>query len=379
VEPSANEMKFALQAALRLRACPPLDLLREESEYAQQHLRSCEGCASLLNEPEDVTDAFREIGERLSGLADWKPRAETQGPSAGEVWTLSSGLSGWDGRGRYYSPPLVLVLSGPVRVGGILRKKQVAKVAQLYDDRVLRSEADDVLLGEEWGDMFAEAWNVYTVVESDLCEQVGEVDMAVLYRVLEICDEDRLAAVAPGSPLYAFRQLELAVGCHTALTSLGYAQAAEADEVDSVMDAIVHRLRQDVWNPIQERVRKLGDGFEARPLIVYGVCSLSAPVVLRVPDIIDSPFEAVSLTPDAAGHSYVTVAVRLRRGISPETLDEVEFVYRSPASSRVYAYMLAWDGKDFTRTITAGLEDLIPEGCGNEDPCPCVLAWQPKE
>lgn len=206
-EQESWEMKLAWQEAWQVRGCPPDEVLRaeEKSRALELHLASCPFCSEHLEEEPSGTDPRPSlpIGGEGADASEKKP---------GQVWSIRRDLGGWGPKGRYYNPPLVLILmlsSEP---------KEAVLAAQIYHDSRFAGPGD-VDLGRG---MFAQAWNCYTLSTDDLDVLWQTVEPAVLDEVHRVRDGAPVS-LPPNLPPWveAFRRLEIEVSAFFAMGAAG--------------------------------------------------------------------------------------------------------------------------------------------------------------
>lgn len=200
------EAKLAWQIALQARGCPPDPILYGETGgELSAHLAQCPFCWEMRSSGTgslDETGLAREIARHA-------PAHPLRAPRPGAVCTISRRLAGWGPKGRYYNPPLVLLLELlPDVPGG-------ARVVPLYDDPRLAGPGDIFL---ESG-LFAESWNAFAVAVDDLECCRGSVEEERLQEVLSAVGADWGDPPA-GTPLEAFRRLEVELAAFLALQAL---------------------------------------------------------------------------------------------------------------------------------------------------------------
>jgi|GEM_PF-1907075 len=202
------EIRMAWRIARQVRGCPPDTLLFSESAdpHLSEHIAICDFCGELQRRGSPV-------GEELETVRHMLPQSEYARSDEvcreGQVWSLRESLAGWGPGKLYYQPPLVLVIGLDTGVGGAVR------VAQVYDDPRLMGPGD-VLIGD---DLFAEAWNTYTLRTSDLERLIQAVPDNILSEVFEreIADVE---PVEEHSPTAAFRRLEISVGAYFSIQAV---------------------------------------------------------------------------------------------------------------------------------------------------------------
>ena len=130
----------------------------------------------------------------------------------GQLYALDPKLAGWGPKSRYYNPPIVLVISCP--------DEHSVFVCQTYGDTTFAGPDDVDLETGLCG--FAEPWNCYTLMRSDLAFFSGTVAMQVIEIVQQQSTQSRFTP-QPGSLLWFFRQMEVETGyffSHRAVTRL---------------------------------------------------------------------------------------------------------------------------------------------------------------
>lgn len=203
--------KMALQSAQCLRACPPDPILFAPSPapQTQRHLASCPLCRERRGILPEELEAWTTLGRQV--FPPPEDAGNRQGPILpGEIRTVSKRCGGWAPGDRYYTPPLVLVLQE------IQEPAPAFLVSQTYPDRLLMGPGDVAFKGTPG---FAEPWNCYALGPADLSTRVGGVPKGILEAVLRKKDGP-FDPIDPHTVLFAFRQLELALGAFVADTSL---------------------------------------------------------------------------------------------------------------------------------------------------------------
>lgn len=194
------KLKLAWQSAYEQRTCPPHEILiaEEISDELRQHLSFCEACREIRSMSQDETEAWEDLFENMSSSV-----VSATGDSSmqeGQVWSLSKSLGQWQKDGRYFSPPLVLLLSQ--------EEASSWRVAQLFGDKRLMGDGD-VELDERFG--FAEGWNSYSLNDNNLNKLLGMISPIQLEEVLSASNANRLPE-NDESILSFFRSLEKEVG-----------------------------------------------------------------------------------------------------------------------------------------------------------------------
>lgn len=199
--------------ARRFRTCPPPSVRTDpaQKDAVQEHLARCPDCeldALAGDETETVW------GEFISDLRASRPPDLFPDPpplAPGQFRPLSPETSRWAG-GRYFSPPLLLVLDLPDSPGGFVR------ALQTYHEPGLAGPGDLILENDRTGrgDLFVETWNPLHVSRDELGPAFGAVDAETLAAVRAM--ETNPAArpkwaplsrpLAPNDPRNAFRELE---------------------------------------------------------------------------------------------------------------------------------------------------------------------------
>jgi hypothetical protein len=157
----------------------------------------------------------------MSGKA-MRPASDTA-KQEGQVWTLKKTLGQWQKDGRYFQPPLVLLLSR-------IENTTSWRVAQLYEDKRLIG-SEDVLLDDRYG--FAESWNCYELMESSLGLCLGCVKDDELKRVIA-CSQTVYSPESDGSICSFFRNMELEVATSVSLFSKELLEAVPQENFDLI-------------------------------------------------------------------------------------------------------------------------------------------------
>jgi hypothetical protein len=199
--------------ARRFRTCPPPSVLNDPAheDAVQEHIARCPDCeldALTGEEPETVWSEF------LSDLQASRPPDLFPDPpplSPGQFRSISSKMAHW-ADGRYFSPPLLLVLDLPDSPDGFVR------ALQTYHEPGLAGPGDLILENHRTGrgDLFVETWNPLHVSRDELGPAFGAVDAEALdaVRAMETDPAARPAWAPPTRPLQdndprlAFRRLE---------------------------------------------------------------------------------------------------------------------------------------------------------------------------
>lgn len=179
----------------RRRCCPPESVLHGPADKAlSEHVRLCPWCRQDHGlgptgfVPPDLPD----------GLGVSVP------PQPGELWSIAASLAGWGlggrSKGRYYNPPLVLIVD-------VL--PEAVTVVQTCGETTFAAADDLPFPGDMEG--FAQPWNRYTLRRGDL-----GVPFGLIFPALPDSLRDPLhytaAPLTPGSLLWFFRQLEVESG-----------------------------------------------------------------------------------------------------------------------------------------------------------------------
>ena len=195
-----EELSWGWRHMFHERTCPPVSVLLHGGVAVRRHLRSCKECRDMLK----LLPTLKSAGEVLARCAKNLHSVEETTPAPGDIRTLRPQGNPWqwfDREGRYYNPPKVLILDKPNEFG-------LVKAAQIFEDHFL-ADLGDIHIRD---DVYAEAWNVYSVpvgMLSKKCFRRAGLD------VVDIVAEAALWEYPPidtDSPLYYFRLLEAAVG-----------------------------------------------------------------------------------------------------------------------------------------------------------------------
>jgi len=223
------ELQLAWQRAWQMRGCPPDALLYsiDPDHSLAEHLQRCPFCREQREAGAAAAGALQEIASRMAHLAGVAQVGGTRlSPVPGQIWSMRRELSGWGPKGRYYNPPLVLVLDCPKAMPGALR------VAQLFDDPLLAG-AGDLRMTDDW---LVESWNTYTLAENDLDRCLTTIAAEALESVLK-SEQGPFPVVVEGSHLAAFRRLELEVGAFFSMDAVARLMARRKAGLFAVLSA----------------------------------------------------------------------------------------------------------------------------------------------
>lgn len=180
----------AWQQAWRLRCCPPDQVLQHDPDLRlQEHLELCPWCRECMKLP------LCPVPEADTVTSLQVP------PVPGQLYALNPKLAGWGPKARYYNPPIVLVLAIPDALSVF--------VCQTYGDQAFAGPDDTNLEPAFPG--FAQPWNCYTLMQTNLGILLGTVDEQVV-KMLEQRVRQDLFSPQPGSLLWFFRQMEVETG-----------------------------------------------------------------------------------------------------------------------------------------------------------------------
>ncbi len=201
-------MDAAWLRMLRLRCCPPLWVFRQNRPEAARHLARCEHCRARL----ERGGAMRALDRRLGAvrLERWQDTPVRAGDIR-RIQPLEAREGCFGTQGVWFNLPTVLVLDDEPDDAGLVR------VAQIFEEPELAGPADIRLEADSW--RCAETWNVYGMSFQDLGLAFGRVDPAFAREALRRSD-DACPAADRRSPLFIFRQCELACGSCFALPSV---------------------------------------------------------------------------------------------------------------------------------------------------------------
>lgn len=206
--------RLAWQEALRVRGCPPEDVLcGEPNELLQGHLNACPWCEDDREDLKALIGHESRVAghESRLGTRDLRPVTCDSGASGqdelGDVVRIAYSLSGWGPKNRFYNPPLVL----PVEA--LQEPASAFRVALVHDFPDLAGPWDvQVAPG-----VFAEPWNTFACLSSHWDCRVLKVSASVLEEVRRrsqafLPSDVGLATHDPrGAFLSAFRRLEMEV------------------------------------------------------------------------------------------------------------------------------------------------------------------------
>ena len=137
------------RSAWRMRCCPPDDLLYgEKTKELAEHLQLCPWCREE-----------RAAGNNFKFPVSQKMAAEKEktSPEPGQLWSLKQSLGNWGPKGRYYSPPLVVVIEVAATSVTVL---------QSYGEMDLAGSDDFPFQTDLVG--FSQPWNRYCLRIDDL-------------------------------------------------------------------------------------------------------------------------------------------------------------------------------------------------------------------
>ncbi|OQX18736.1 MAG: hypothetical protein BWK76_06720 [Desulfobulbaceae bacterium A2] len=175
----------------RRRCCPPEHVLHAPADKAlREHLQLCSWCRQ----------------DQARGATGFSPPPIPRGlgtaspPQPGQLWSITDSLAGWGPKGRYYNPPLVLIVA-------IL--PEAVTVVQTCGETDFAA-ADDVTFPAGIQG-FAQPWNRYTLRHDDLGFPFGQVFATLPPALLDPAHHQAIQ-LTPGSLLWFFRQLEVESG-----------------------------------------------------------------------------------------------------------------------------------------------------------------------
>jgi len=221
-----HKQSFALRAIYEERACPPDNVLRQQSEEIRSHLGYCRYCNERLETVDSDSKEWQELVQHMRpALVSENNNKEIVSP--GQIWSLdSSHLGGWGPYDRFYTPPLVVVLE-------IRDQGKTARVAQLCGyTELMGDDGVDVYL-ESAG--FAESWNVYSVPRQYLKQCRGNVGLISVEKIL-LKSRYQPQQAETSQIIKQFRELEIQVGAFMAMQALP--QVMEAVEKVEEWEAV---------------------------------------------------------------------------------------------------------------------------------------------
>lgn len=226
------KLKLAWQSAYEERTCPPAEILHADTldENLRQHLAICATCREDREMSRDEQDAWRGLFDRMAGgvLAS----VDATKKKAGQIWTMKKSLGGWQVDGRYFSPPVVMLLS----------KENASSwaAAQLFGEKRLAGSGD-VLLDDRFG--FAEGWNCYPVRQDILECCLGS---ATDEQVAEVMRAKGMAPapLSEDSILWFFREEEKAVRVTLSLAQELKRSAATQSHNETVLQKLFGGLAE---------------------------------------------------------------------------------------------------------------------------------------
>ena len=187
------------------RTCPSILVLQKGGIDARNHLKSCRHCRNKMDLVTTNNGGLTKAGEMLAKEFSFK--REHTFPQPGDIRRIrpSVGPEMWfDHNGRYHNPPLVVILSYPDENG-------LVWVAQCFNEPDL-CDLGDIPVAFN-GEMFAEAWNSYTVpVELLSRHRFARMDdISRIEQILEMRDIE-YPSIDPRTALFHFRSLEAETG-----------------------------------------------------------------------------------------------------------------------------------------------------------------------
>ena len=191
------KLKLAWQTAYEQRTCPPTDVLYAETvdDKLKKHLSVCENCRESREIQEDEKTAWQSMFDKMAETTIQVENGARK--TEGQIWALKKTLGGWQEDGRYFSPPIVLLLDRT-------KTSSCWTAIQIFSDKRLMGEGD-VSLNKCFG--FAEGWNDYELNESALDQCLGCVSSNELEEVKALSSAT-VATPEDGSILYFFRTIE---------------------------------------------------------------------------------------------------------------------------------------------------------------------------
>ncbi|NWH06448.1 hypothetical protein [Desulfobacter latus] len=201
-------LRLAWNLAQESRCCPPDSQLftKNLSEQARLHISLCPLCERRLDERryserwlnESSKDALQELTDILyiDGAGKDLP------PSPGQLHPVRSEKGGWGPGGRYYNPPVVMVLEEIDNTG--------LRVAQVSGFDIFAWNHDIPLEG--CIDGMVEAWNVYPLQQQDLGACLEKQSCAFLQKVLAEVELVESEKQTPPAMVQFFRHMEMETG-----------------------------------------------------------------------------------------------------------------------------------------------------------------------
>lgn len=198
MNPTAQCLREAWHRMFQSRTCPPLSVLIQGGAQVASHLSMCLDCREALAKAE----TYAKAGSYLARIP--LPNEPQTPVNIGDIRRLrpkGTPDTWFDTNGRYYNPPLVIVLAPP-------DANDCVRVAQIFDEEDLRDISDIPL---ENGSDFAEAWNIYEIPQTALATKAYQrVDTSVVARILAAADQP-IPTLDDTSPVSFFRHLERAI------------------------------------------------------------------------------------------------------------------------------------------------------------------------
>jgi len=181
------------RSAWRMRCCPPENLLYgENTRELIEHLQFCPWC----REERESSDDNPNFPVIQGGEAKKKKML----PEMGQLWSLKQSLGDWGPKGRYYSPPLVVIVE---------MNSTSVTVFQSYGDMDMAGSDDIPFQTDLVG--FIQPWNRYSLRIEDLDICYGMVSDVQEGKISHL-ENAKEQLVETGSLFWFFRQMEVETG-----------------------------------------------------------------------------------------------------------------------------------------------------------------------
>ncbi len=308
------------RSAWRMRCCPPDDLLYgETTKELTEHLQFCPWC----KEERDTSNN----NPNFPILQKMDAEKEKALPEPGQLWSIKQSLGNWGPKGRYYSPPLVVIVE--VTATSVT-------VFQSYGDMALAGSDDLPFQTDLIG--FSQPWNRYSLRIDDLDMCYGVVSYIPKK---EFLPSQRLyeQSAETGSLFWFFRQMEVETGYFFASQAI-QPLMFEHEELDVEITAdILNLLKNDLTN-MESQLLNLGLIFPDHPLSDPSVIDLLT--CARAPD---------GLLPLAAADCETSSEYALSFTLKNEKITSVEVTG---------IHITTWKREGPLLHVSGNLTDIVP-------------------
>ncbi len=250
------------RTAWRMRCCPPDNFLYgENTRELTEHLQLCPWCREERDSSENSPN-FPVI-QRMEA------EKKKVFPEVGQLWSLKQSLGNWGPKGRYYFPPLVVIIE--VTATSVT-------VFQSYGDMDMAGSDDIPFQTDLVG--FSQPWNRYSLLIDDLDICYGQVscnpgeDFPSPENVSEQTAET-------GSLFWFFRQMEVETGYFFASQAIPSLISEYAEDHAEISD--------NPLTPFNDNLERMGSRFLNLGLVLPDPLSLQDSAIdllfyVRAPD-----------------------------------------------------------------------------------------------